>query len=88
MTPKGSSTQIFNHELRSLRRARATKRYKSGKGDGFLAGRTGQITAEKLLDINRQFEQAVIIGLPAFTDRFLEALPDNKLPNQVSVFEH
>lgn len=88
MTQKGQTTQIFNHDLRALRRARAIKRYRSGKGEAYLAARSGEIAAEKLTDINRRFKRAVILGLPSFSERVLDALPADKRPEELEIFDH
>lgn len=80
MDSKSQNAQIFNHELRSLKRLRATRRYQLGKGDAFLLRRAGEIASEKISDINRKFDRMLVIGLPSFFDGFFENLPTDKKP--------
>lgn len=87
MDSKGQTTQIFNHDLRALRRARAICRYQTGKNEAFLARRAGEMAADRVLDVNRQFERAALIGLPAFVAGFLENLPEDKTPLQSDHFD-
>lgn len=87
MSPSEPKAQIFNMELRALRRARAKKRVDNGKGDGFLLKFCGEIAAEKILDINREFKRAVIIGLPVFRRAFLAGLSAEKTPTEVIEFD-
>ena len=75
--------QIFNTELRRLRRERAKRR----RRQSFLLQRCGEDAAERINDINRQFEQAVIIGLPGFTQSLLENLSPGKQPKSVTTFD-
>ena len=82
MSPSEPKSQIFNTGLRALRRQRAKRRIEQGRGEGFLLTYTGQIAAEKITDINRRFEHAVIIGLPTFRRALLENLPGEKQPIQ------
>lgn len=88
MDSKGQHAQIFNHDLRKLRRARAIRRYETGKGDAFLARGAGEIGAEKILDVNRRFDRMALIGLPAFSGAFLENLPADKMPAYIDRFDH
>lgn len=85
MAQNPQQAQIFNHELRSIRRARAVRRYKSGKS-AFLLQNAGELAAEKLSDVNRQFQQAVIVGLPAFVDAFTESLPESRKPTNIATY--
>lgn len=88
MDQADTSAQIFNHPLRTLRRKRAINRIESGKSEGFLLKHTAVFGAEKLLDVNRQFENAAIIGLPPFTQTLLENLPKNKLSQSIEQHDH
>lgn len=87
MDSKRQTAQIFNHDLRALRRARAIRRYESGKSDAFIARRVGELAAERLQDINRRFNQIALIGLPAFIDGFLESVSEDKRPSKINRFE-
>lgn len=71
--------QIFNHDLRAIRRERATRRYQAGHA-AFILKLTGEIAAEKIIDVNRRFQRAVIIGLPAFEVAFMDSLPGDRKP--------
>ncbi len=78
--------QIFNHDLRAIRRERAARRYQSGNG-AFLLKMAGELAAEKLDDVNRHFQRAVIIGLPAFEAALIEALPLDRKPAAIMSFQ-
>ena len=83
MREKPQTPQMFNPALRRVRRERAARR----KNNGFLLRRCGEDAADRLIDINRQFEQAVIIGLPIFVKNFLSNLPPEKRPKKISVYD-
>ncbi len=87
MSPTEPKAQIFNERRRAFHRARAKLRVERGKGDGFLLSYCGKIAAEKLQDINRNFERAVIIGLPVFRKACLDYLPKTKLPKEIFEFD-
>lgn len=40
------------------------------------------------MDVSRRFEEAIIIGLPAFVDKLLSDLPEAKKPLKVHRFDH
>ena len=67
---------IFDSRARRARRARAAKRTESA----FLIERCAQDTAERLSDISRQFEHALIIAPPSFWDLLMRYLPEDKRP--------
>lgn len=71
-----NAPDIFDNRARRIRRARAAKRTRSA----FLIRRCAQDAAERLLDISRQFDQALIIAPPSFWDLLIEYLPDSKRP--------
>lgn len=66
---------IFDRDLLRLRRQRAARR-----GASFLTLRCALDAAERLCDINRQFENALFIGSPEFCDNLTKGLPGNKRP--------
>lgn len=78
-TPSMSETQtpplVFDNALLRTRRSRASRRSKS-----FLMERAAQDAAERMCDINRQFENALIIGAPDFVETLLTNLPSSKRP--------
>ena len=82
MREKPQTPQMFNPALRRVRRERAARR----KGNGFLLRRCGEDAADRLIDINRQFEQAVIIGLPIFVESVVNGLPPEKRPKKITVY--
>jgi len=88
MAQTKATPQIFNHDRRALRRARAVRRFFTGKGEGFLLKQVGVMAAEKLMDVNRRFETGVVIGLPAFKDQFLDQLPLAKHPKKLISYDH
>lgn len=71
-----SPPKVFDRRLVIARRTRAAA---GGGNDHFLAQRCAQDAAERLLDINRNFEHALIIGPESFCDDLLKALPEGKL---------
>lgn len=56
-------------------------------GESFLLRRVAEDAAERLTDINRQFQSAVFVGLPAFRKCLIEALPDHKKPARIAEFD-
>ncbi|MEE9347030.1 MAG: methyltransferase domain-containing protein [Robiginitomaculum sp.] len=64
--------EIFDRALIAARRA-------AMGNDLFLLERCARDAAERLLDINRNFKAALIIGNSAFTDALLAGLPDGKI---------
>lgn len=95
MSPSEPRAQIFNPQRRSARRLRAARRVArgkssrkgEGKGEGFLLAYCARLAADRLLDISRQFEKAVIIGLPEFRAVFLAELPNERRPIKVIEFD-
>jgi len=65
---------IFDPHLRALRRARAERR-----GPSFLIQRCVADAADRLNDVNRHFDSALIMGRPEFCERFLDAVSPGKL---------
>ncbi len=74
--------QIFDHKLLSVRRIRASRR-----GVSFLAERCAMDAADRLCDMNRQFETALIIGPPKFTEILRAHLPPDKMPKSITVMD-
>ncbi|WP_026148030.1 methyltransferase domain-containing protein [Robiginitomaculum antarcticum] len=66
---------IFDRNLVALRRKRAQKQ----GGLSFLLTRCAQDAAERLLDINRNFDRALFIGDVRASRAVLGALPDDKV---------
>lgn len=79
MDPTKAPPQIFDQDLLRLRRARAQKRNPS-----FLAQRCAEDAADRLCDVNRTFENALIIGPPEFSETLLDALPPGKRPKVIT----
>lgn len=69
--------QIFDSALLRTRRTRAARR-----GPSFLLERVARDAADRICDINRQFENALVIGAPDFIATIKRALPDDKHPTQ------
>ncbi len=69
---------IFDDSIRAIRRRRAQNR----TGHFFLK-RCAQDAADRLLDINRKFEQGLIIGHKGFKAHMLAALPADKQPKSL-----
>lgn len=67
---------IFDRQARQQRRARAARRTSSA----FLLQRCAQDAAERLMDISRTFERALIIAPPSFWDLLAPHLPEGKWP--------
>jgi SAM-dependent methyltransferase len=71
---------IFDKRQRYLRRERAARR-----PDSFLLHRCAQDIAERLKDINRQFENALIIGPFGTSELITAELPVAKVPRHIEV---
>jgi len=65
---------IFDVRLLALRRARAAKR-----GSSFLLQRAISDAADRLLDVNRNFEKVLILGETATAEMLRAKLPKQKL---------
>ena len=91
MSPSQPKAQIFNPQRRAAHRLRAARRVergkKAGRNEGFLLTYCARLAADRLLDIRRQFEKAVIIGLPEFRTMFLAELPNERRPVEVIEFD-
>ena len=91
MREKTPIPQIFNPALREIRRDRAKRRAKRqglrGTSGSFLLGRCGRDAAERINDINRRFDRAIIIGLPPFVESFQQNLQPEKQPLNVTCFD-
>ncbi len=85
MTEKGTVPQIFDDKLRSLRRTRAGRRLAS-TGVSFLLERCIDDLADRLLDVNRQFRHAVVIGPHDLRNSLRDRLPAEKYPVQLDYF--
>jgi len=79
--------QIFDERLRSLRRARARKRM-SRHGISFLLNRCLDDLAERLQDINRQFEQAILVGPFDLRQELAKRLPPERQIKHIQFTEH
>ncbi len=79
MREQPSPPQIFNAKIRDIKRSRAARR----AGTSFLLRRCAEDAAERLIDVNRVFDRAVIIGLPDFRDALLDYLPTGKHPKSI-----
>jgi SAM-dependent methyltransferase len=62
-TPKDPPKPLFDRALVRARRTRGARR----DGDAFLTQRVGDDAAERILDINRNFERSLLLGDPAMT---------------------
>ena len=71
---------IFDNAARRTRRARAIRRANRQTSPAFLLERCAHDAAERLRDISRTFERALIIAPPAFMPLLLSALPSEKHP--------
>lgn len=71
--------QIFDHGLARIRRARAAKR-----GPSFLIERCAQDAADRVSDINRVFERALILGSKQFIDSVIAFLPQDNKPFHIN----
>ena len=74
MTEVKAPPEIFDTSLLALRRKRAAKRPGS-----FLIKRAIADAADRLLDVNRNFEKAIIIGAPSLKDALFAKLPEQKI---------
>lgn len=82
MTARKAPPDMFNPRLRRLRRIRSAKR-----GPSFINERCAHDLADRLQDINRRFQNALIIGSPEFTSALLAALPKNKTPANLQQYQ-
>lgn len=74
---------VFDNALLRTRRGRASRR-----GRSFLLERAAKDAAERICDINRQFENALIIGAPDFVESLLTHLPPSKRPyNHITAYD-
>ena len=80
---QGSPPKIFDERLVRLRKERAQRRGKS-----FFILRCAEDAADRLLDINRKFQKALIIAQPEFLDQFRATLTPDKYPQQVEIVGH
>ena len=83
MTETKAPPQIFDEPMLQTRRARAARRSPS-----FLAERCADDAADRLCDVNRQFEAALLIGPPEFADRLIKQLPPEKRPSSITRSEN
>jgi len=74
MTDVKAPPEIFDAHLLGLRRARAAKRQGS-----FLMERAILDAADRLLDVNRNFEKVLILGENSIGEALSEKLPSQKL---------
>lgn len=79
-----SAPYIFDIDLRRQRRARAFRRRSRLGGPAFFTQRCAQDIAERLCDISRRFENALIIAPSPFWDEVLKTLPDDKIPAAIT----
>ncbi len=70
---------IFNTHALQISRARAARR-----GPSFVVERSAQDAADRLCDINRRFEKALVIGSAEFAASLEKALPAHKLPSSIA----
>lgn len=70
---KAPAPHVFDRNLVIRRRLRVQE------DEHFLAARCAEDAAERLLDINRNFEHALLIGPQSFCDDLLAVLPEDKL---------
>lgn len=73
---------IFEASARRRVRARAYRRTQK-TGAAFFTQRCAQDVKERLLDISRQFEKALIIAPAGFWPEVLRGLPEDKIPLSV-----
>jgi len=71
--------QIFDRDLLRMRRTRAQKR----DNGSFVLDRCVEDAAERLQDINRRFDNALIIAPVSFSENLLTRLPADKRPGQI-----
>jgi len=79
MNARKAPPEMFDRRLLCLRRTRAQHR-----GPSFIAERCAADVAERLQDINRQFQNALIIAAPDFASDFLASLPADKIPAKIT----
>lgn len=83
-TPQETPPAIFDAAARRQRRARAAKRYSKTGQIGFFTQRCVDDAAERLLDIARTFDSALIIAPDGFLDALLTELPESKHPKKIT----
>ena len=76
MTEAQTPPQIFNRALLARRRARAVRR----QPVSFMMDRCIEDCVEKLLDINRRFDRALILAPAAASEKLVDAIPKTKRP--------
>ena len=81
MSSAKAPPKIFDEDLLVLRRQRAAKREGS-----FLIDRCVADAAERLLDINRNFENVLVLGSDVMARDLVSRLPPNKI-EQVTTCE-
>jgi len=81
------NTQIFDERLRALRRARARKRAVK-HGTSFLLDRCLDDLTERLQDINRQFENAILVGPFDLREAISKRLPPERQIKQIEFVSH
>lgn len=67
---------VFDRALVINRRLRAARARTRGKAEHFLLARLCEDMAERILDINRNFKNVLILGLPDFADHLTAVLRD------------
>ncbi|WP_371396159.1 methyltransferase domain-containing protein [Fretibacter rubidus] len=82
-TPQKTAPHVFDAELRRIRRARAVRRAVKSDKPAFFIPRCAEDAADRMQDINRRFERALIIGPPDFWPQLRELLPTDKHPTTV-----
>ena len=80
-TLSGKQNLIFDAKAQSLANARAARRQQRN-GVSFLLSRAAKDAASRINDINRKFENALIIGPFDVRDLILAELPQDKQPAQ------
>ncbi len=81
MTAAKAPPNIFDEDALALRRLRAAKRE-----DSFLMERCVADLIDRLLDVNRDFENVLIYGPSTLDTAIRSKLPDSKI-NNISTFE-
>jgi len=74
---------VFDNDQRVIRRMRAFKRCRKSGGPAFFTQRCANDAAERLQDIARVFQNALIIGPAEFWPTLANQLPHDKHPKQV-----
>lgn len=72
-----TAPDVFDRDLIKRRRARM-------KADHFLLARCADDAAERLLDVNRNFSNALILGNPQFARALIGQLPVDKIADMTS----